>query len=181
MIDRDEIQDRRDEDPEEVSQSIQHDIAQRVTFQALREHLRWFDSRPLFGKRILVTRPREQAFTALCLEQRQRFVVDATGFMDDGLLDVRGSPLPSEAKIPERFRRPTFGTLEIELTIDDPKVYTKPFTVTLTETLEADTEQVVALAPVPVRGVINVGHADAAARGRIERLEQKRGRYVGVV
>ena len=28
---------------------------------ALREHLRWFDSRPLFGKRILVTRPREQA------------------------------------------------------------------------------------------------------------------------
>ena len=28
---------------------------------ALREHLRWFDARPLFGKRILVTRPREQA------------------------------------------------------------------------------------------------------------------------
>jgi uroporphyrinogen III methyltransferase/synthase len=28
---------------------------------ALREHLRWFDSRPLFGKRVLVTRPREQA------------------------------------------------------------------------------------------------------------------------
>jgi uroporphyrinogen III methyltransferase/synthase len=28
---------------------------------ALRDHLRWFDARPLFGKRILVTRPREQA------------------------------------------------------------------------------------------------------------------------
>ena len=28
---------------------------------ALREHLQWFDSRPLFGKRIVVTRPREQA------------------------------------------------------------------------------------------------------------------------
>jgi uroporphyrinogen III methyltransferase / synthase len=28
---------------------------------ALREHLRWFDSRPLFGKRVLVTRPRDQA------------------------------------------------------------------------------------------------------------------------
>ncbi len=27
----------------------------------LREHLRWFDAKPLFGKRILVTRPREQA------------------------------------------------------------------------------------------------------------------------
>ncbi len=35
-----------------------------------------------------------------------------------------------------------FGTLEIELTIDDPKVYTKPFTVKLTDNLEADTELV---------------------------------------
>jgi uroporphyrinogen III methyltransferase/synthase len=34
-------------------------VVGRVT--ALREHLRWFDSRPLFGKRILITRPREQA------------------------------------------------------------------------------------------------------------------------
>jgi uroporphyrinogen III methyltransferase/synthase len=34
-------------------------IVGRVT--ALREHLRWFDARPLFGKRVLVTRPREQA------------------------------------------------------------------------------------------------------------------------
>ena len=34
-------------------------VAGRVT--GLREHLRWFDSRPLFGKRVLVTRPREQA------------------------------------------------------------------------------------------------------------------------
>ena len=34
-------------------------VAGRVT--ALREHLRWFDARPLFGRRILVTRPREQA------------------------------------------------------------------------------------------------------------------------
>jgi uroporphyrinogen III methyltransferase/synthase len=34
-------------------------IVGRVT--ALREHLRWFDVRPLFGKRIVVTRPREQA------------------------------------------------------------------------------------------------------------------------
>lgn len=28
---------------------------------ALRDHLRWFDARPLFGKQIVVTRPREQA------------------------------------------------------------------------------------------------------------------------
>jgi len=46
------------------------------------------------------------------------------------------------AKMTERIRRPNFGTLQIDLTIDDPKSYTKPFTVKLTETLEADTELV---------------------------------------
>ena len=46
------------------------------------------------------------------------------------------------AKMTEKIRRPNFGTLEIELTIDDPKVYTKLFTVNLTESLEADTELV---------------------------------------
>jgi uroporphyrinogen III methyltransferase/synthase len=34
-------------------------VAGRVA--GLREHLRWYDTRPLFGKRVLVTRPREQA------------------------------------------------------------------------------------------------------------------------
>jgi hypothetical protein len=40
----------------------------------------------------------------------------------------------------EKFTRKTFGAMDIDVTIDDPKVYTKPFTVTLNETLEADTE-----------------------------------------
>jgi hypothetical protein len=44
------------------------------------------------------------------------------------------------AKMTEKFRRKNFGSMEIEVTIDDPKVYTKPFTVTLNESLEPDTE-----------------------------------------
>jgi len=40
----------------------------------------------------------------------------------------------------EKFTRKNFGSMAIEVTIDDPKVYTKPFTVTLNESLEADTE-----------------------------------------
>jgi hypothetical protein len=67
-------------------------------------------------------------------------VIETTGFMDDGWLDVRGSPLTSEAKLTERFRRPNFGTLELEVTIDDPKAYTRPFTATITNRLLPDSQ-----------------------------------------
>lgn len=67
-------------------------------------------------------------------------VVQSIGFRDDLWLDMRGDPLTSAAKVTERFRRPNFGTLEIELTVNDPKAYTKPWTVTLRESFQADTE-----------------------------------------
>jgi hypothetical protein len=42
----------------------------------------------------------------------------------------------------ERFRRPNFGTLEIDVTIDDPKAYTKPFTVRLNQRIMVDQEMI---------------------------------------
>jgi hypothetical protein len=51
----------------------------------------------------------------------------------DGWLDVRGSPYSEQAKFVERFRRPQFGKLEIDVTLDDPKYYTKPFTVRINQ------------------------------------------------
>jgi hypothetical protein len=67
-------------------------------------------------------------------------VVQSAGFRNDLWIDTGGSPMSDTAKMTERIRRPDYGTLEIELTIDDPKNYTKPFTVKLTDTLEIDTE-----------------------------------------
>ena len=67
-------------------------------------------------------------------------VVRTQGFRDDLWIDTGGSPMSDQAMMTERIRRPNFGTLEIELTIDDPKNYTKPFTVTLTENIELDTD-----------------------------------------
>ena len=72
----------------------------------------------------------------------ETLVVETRGFRDNLWIDTWGSPMSDVAKMTEKFRRPTFGTMEIELTIDDPKVYTKPFTVNLTESLEPDTELV---------------------------------------
>jgi hypothetical protein len=67
-------------------------------------------------------------------------VVETTGFMDDGWLDVRGSPLTSAGKITERFRRPSYGSLQLEETIDDPKAYTQPFTAKVFYRFSPDTQ-----------------------------------------
>ena len=56
-------------------------------------------------------------------------VVDSIGFRDDLWLDFRGSPLTSAGKVRERITRPDFGHLNIEVTVDDPKAYTRPWTV----------------------------------------------------
>jgi hypothetical protein len=67
-------------------------------------------------------------------------VVESSGFRDDGWLDTVGNPLTGAGKMIERFRRPNFGTLEMEVTVDDPKAYTKPFTVKFKHRIMLDTE-----------------------------------------
>ena len=60
-------------------------------------------------------------------------VVQTNGFRDGMWLDATGNPMTDAAKITERFQRPTSDTMEIEITVDDPKAYTKPWTVKLTQ------------------------------------------------
>jgi len=69
-------------------------------------------------------------------------VVTTIGFRDDLWLDLAGSFLTSAAKVTEEFRRPDLGHLEIKATVDDPKAYTKPWTVTLRQALQVDTDLV---------------------------------------
>ena len=68
------------------------------------------------------------------------FVVETTNFRDGGWLDVNGSPLTDAGKMTERFRRPNYGTLTIDITVDDPKAYTRPWSVSLTQRLMVDSE-----------------------------------------
>ena len=67
-------------------------------------------------------------------------VVESIGFRDGMWLDRGGSPMTDAAKITEKFRRPNYGNLEIELTVDDPKAYTAPWTVKLTQTIVLNTD-----------------------------------------
>jgi len=59
-------------------------------------------------------------------------------FLAAGWLDHRGSPYTEAMRLTERFRRVNFGRLDIELTVDDPKAYTKPFTVRVVQRIVAD-------------------------------------------
>jgi hypothetical protein len=65
-------------------------------------------------------------------------VVDTTGFNDRGWLDARGHTHSEALHLTERFHRVDFGHMEVQLTIDDPKTYTRPFTVQLKQRLQAD-------------------------------------------
>jgi hypothetical protein len=67
-------------------------------------------------------------------------VVQTIGFRDDLWIDMAGSPMGQAAKMTERVRRPNYGTLELEITIDDPKNYTRPWTVKMEQKIELDTE-----------------------------------------
>lgn len=68
------------------------------------------------------------------------FVVSTTGFNDSTWLDKAGHPHTEQLRTTERFRRLNVGTLELEVTIDDPGAYSRPWTVPLRFRLLADTE-----------------------------------------
>ena len=67
-------------------------------------------------------------------------IVDTIGLRDDTWIDWSGSVLTEAAKVREQIRRPDFGHLEIQIAVEDPKAYTKPWAVTLKERIVVDTE-----------------------------------------
>ena len=67
-------------------------------------------------------------------------VVDTRGFNGKAWIDQLGKPSSEALHVIERFRRKDFGHMDIQITIDDPKVYTKPWTVTEQMRLLPDTE-----------------------------------------
>jgi hypothetical protein len=67
-------------------------------------------------------------------------VVETTGFNGRTWLDDAGHPHSDQLKVTERIRRPTFGRMTVDITIDDPMAYAKPWTVTQEFQLVPDAE-----------------------------------------
>jgi Carboxypeptidase regulatory-like domain len=67
-------------------------------------------------------------------------VVDTTGFNDRSWLDPQGHPHTEMMRVTERFRRPDFGHLEVEFTIDDPGAYVKPWVIKKVADIDPDDE-----------------------------------------
>ena len=93
-------------------------------------------------------------------------VVNSIGFRDDLWLDWRGSVLTSTSKVQERIRRPDYGHLEVVVTVDDLKAYTKPWTVTLHERIALNTELV---DEICLENEHSAHHIDAASHGSANR------------
>jgi hypothetical protein len=70
----------------------------------------------------------------------ETLVVESTGFKDQTWIDEHGTPASDRLRLTERFRRLNFGTLEIQVTVDDPKTFSRPFAFTLQQRLMPDTE-----------------------------------------
>jgi hypothetical protein len=70
------------------------------------------------------------------------FVITTKGFKDEQWLDTAGNPITDAATMTERITRPNYGTLNLAITIDDPKAYTKPFTIDMNMKIMIDTQMI---------------------------------------
>ena len=67
-------------------------------------------------------------------------VVDTAGFNDRGWLDARGHTHSDALRVTERFHRRDFGHMDVEITLDDPRTYARPFTIRLNQLLLPETD-----------------------------------------
>ena len=72
--------------------------------------------------------------------ERDTLVVETAGFNDKTWLDIMGHPHSEALRVVERYHRRDFGHMDVEMTFDDPQMYTKPFTIKVTNELWADSD-----------------------------------------
>jgi len=66
-------------------------------------------------------------------------VIETNGIRDDMWLDIQGSPVTESARVTERLKRVNFGIMQVEIAVNDPKAYTRPWSVTIEMAAQVDT------------------------------------------
>jgi hypothetical protein len=72
--------------------------------------------------------------------ERDTLVVETIGFNGKAPLDIAGNPRSERMRITERYRRRDVGHLDVDITFDDPVIYSRPFTIKVTHELQPDTD-----------------------------------------
>jgi hypothetical protein len=107
-------------------------------------------------------------------------VVQSFGFNDRTWLDHDGHPHTEQLRVTERYRRPNFGRLEVEVTFADPGAYARPWSVALRAELAADTEMIEFVCNENVRSLEHwVGKASDERKGEVQVSRAILGKYVG--
>jgi hypothetical protein len=109
-------------------------------------------------------------------------VVESYGFHPGTWLDRDGNPHTERLRVTERYRRPSFGSLDIEVTFSDPAAYTKPWTVKVGAEYAADTEMLEWMCNEGAnRSLVHwVGTASDERRNEVKVAPEVLARYVGV-
>jgi hypothetical protein len=82
--------------------------------------------------------------------------VESRGYNDKGWLDAIGHPRSESLRLTERYRRRNFGHLVLDLTVDDSKYYSRPFTVSLPFHLIPDSDVLEAVCEENERDVVHL-------------------------
>ena len=107
-------------------------------------------------------------------------VVESFGFKDGTWLDHDGHPHTEALRVTERYRRRDFGNLELEVTLSDPGVYAKPWTVAVRAQLAADTEMLEWVCNENGKGTDHwVGRASDERKGEVQVAPEILDKYVG--
>jgi hypothetical protein len=110
----------------------------------------------------------------------ETLVVESFGFNDRTWLDHDGHPHTEALRTIERYRRPAFGRLDVEVTLSDPGAYARPWTVTARAELTADTEMIEWVCNEGKSGLEHwVGKASDERKGEVQVAPEILTKYVG--
>jgi hypothetical protein len=107
-------------------------------------------------------------------------VVQSAGFNDRSWLDFSGHPHTEELRVTERFERRDFGHIRLQLTLEDPRTFTKPVTISLGVNLVPDTEMLEYVCNENERDAVHlVGKASDDVKGDVKIDSEVLSRYAG--